>query len=1281
MQPITASLPQDAAAEREAPLTSPGAAGARTLLDIFHETVSVAGDRVALEADVVLSYAELLGCVRGLAQRLADFGVGPGDRVGVRVASGTAELYIAILGVLAAGAAYVPIDAEDPPARAAELLGRAGACAVVEDGLVITPLAPARGASAATVSPDDDAWVIFTSGSTGAPKAVVVTHRAAAAFVDAEAELFGVEAEDRVLAGLSVAFDASCEEMWLAWRHGATLVPASRALVRGGAELGPWLAERGITVVSTVPTLAAMWDEEDLGEVRLLILGGEACPESLGWRLAERREVWNTYGPTEATVVTTAARIMPGEPITIGWPLTGWDVAVLDDAGNLVQPGETGEFVIGGVGLGRYLEPALDRERFRPVPSLGWERAYCTGDVVCSTVEGIRFVGRRDDQVKLGGRRIELGEIDAQLTAAPGVRAAAAAIRETAAGNQLLVGYVVGEVDPGEVRAALARSLPQGMVPLIVALDELPRGISGKVDRKALPWPAPAASARSAPDLAPGTTAAWLAELWRELLGPLPIGPESDFFEFGGSSLAAARLVSTVRRRYPSVAVADVYKHRRLAELAARLDSIGTGVEHSPRGRIRGWRRWSAVQFAGLAALVALSAPQWLLAIFAVDQLTGLGPRIGWGWLIACWLVFGTATGGAAIVLLARRLLLPGLTPGRYPRRSWLACRLWFLERLSESYRSESLAGTPFAQRFARLCGHRVGRGARLGALPPVTSLVTIGEDATLEADVDLHGWWIEGDELVVGEVRIGAGARVGARALLEPGADIGAGAEIEPGTVVSGRVPAGARWAGSPGRRVGDAGHSWPTMPAPRPRRAGLWKSMYLVGLGLQAVLALLAAAPAAALVLLTGSARTSGSFASRLVVEAPLIAGCFLVAYAVLVALAVRGVGRLIRPGYHPDWGRVGWAMWFSEALMHSGRGVLFSLYSSLFTRPWLRLAGIPVGRRAEVSTVVGANRLTSFGERSFTADDVALISARGRRGWLHVAPVEIGAGTFLGNGAILDAETTVGEGCLIGVLTAAPHYVADGTSWLGSPALELRRVPDRPDPSRTISPPRRLVLARAIMESIRIVLPASISVALAGLIYLALSSIGQAASVWLMILAAPGVLLAGGICAVAITIAAKWLLMGRYRAGEHPLWSWFVWRDEILNSLQDQLAGTWLLGLAQATPLMSAYLRAMGTKVGRDVWCETLTITEFDMVELGDGCVINRFACVETHLFHDRLMRIGPTRMGAGSTLGPASALLPDSALGDGAVVGGRSVIMRGEELPAGTCWHGAPVVARD
>ena len=174
-----------------------------------------------------------------------------------------------------------------------------------------------------------------------------------------------------MLAGLSVAFDASCEEMWLAWRHGSCLVPAPRALVRTGTDLGPWLINHGITAVSTVPTLAALWPAESLENVRLLIFGGEACPPELAERLAvPGREVWNTYGPTEATVVACAAPLGGPGPVRIGLPLDGWDLAVVDTDGLPVGEGEIGELIIGGVGLARYLDPDKDREKYAPMPSL-----------------------------------------------------------------------------------------------------------------------------------------------------------------------------------------------------------------------------------------------------------------------------------------------------------------------------------------------------------------------------------------------------------------------------------------------------------------------------------------------------------------------------------------------------------------------------------------------------------------------------------------------------------------------------------------------------------------------------------------------------------------------------------------------------------------------------------------------------------------------------------------------------------------------------------------------
>ncbi len=262
------------------------AASPRTLVDVLDASVRAYPDEPALDdGHRCLTYRALAVEVEALRRRLSAAGVGLGDRVGVRVPSGTNELYVAILAVLAAGAAYVPVDAEDPDERAELVFGEAGVRAVVGAGHELTVNGRSE-APAARPGVEHDAWIIFTSGSTGKPKGVAVSHRSAAAFVDAEAELFltddPIGPGDRVMAGLSVAFDASCEEMWLAWRYGACLVPVPRSQVRSGADLGSWLVEQEITVVSTVPTLASLWEPEALNEVTAADLRRRGLPARAG---------------------------------------------------------------------------------------------------------------------------------------------------------------------------------------------------------------------------------------------------------------------------------------------------------------------------------------------------------------------------------------------------------------------------------------------------------------------------------------------------------------------------------------------------------------------------------------------------------------------------------------------------------------------------------------------------------------------------------------------------------------------------------------------------------------------------------------------------------------------------------------------------------------------------------------------------------------------------------------------------------------------------------------
>lgn len=639
------------------------AASPRTLVDVFDASVRSCPDELALDDGTTrLTYRALAAEVERLRRRLAGAGVGLGDRVGVRVPSGTNDLYVAILAVLAAGAAYVPVDAEDPDERAELVFGEAEVRAVIGAGHELSVNGRADH-PAARPGVEHDAWIIFTSGSTGKPKGVAVSHRSAAAFVDAEAALFltddPIGPGDRVMAGLSVAFDASCEEMWLAWRYGACLVPVPRSQVRSGADLGPWLVEQEITVVSTVPTLAALWEPETLDEVRLLIFGGEACPPELVQRLVtEGREVWNTYGPTEATVVACASLMSGAEPIRIGLPLDGWELAVVDEAGEPVPMGASGQLVIGGVGLARYLDAEKDAEKYAPLKSLGWERAYRSGDLVKAEPEGLVFLGRADEQIKLGGRRIELGEVDAALQALPGVAGAAAAVRTARSGNQLLVGYVVTQ-DGWDQAAAVEKlrtELPAALVPLLAPVGDLPTRTSGKVDRNALPWPLEGLETGGPAEELYGTEA-WLAEQWTEVLG-IPVSrARDDFFAIGGSSLAAAQLTTRLRTRYPSAAVLDIYQQPTLRKLARHLeksaqdDEVAREIAPVPLSA-------QVIQLLVLIPLFTLMGLRWLVPLAAVGNLL---PSYGWLPTASWWLV---GAGGLALFSPPGRLVLAAGGPG-----------------------------------------------------------------------------------------------------------------------------------------------------------------------------------------------------------------------------------------------------------------------------------------------------------------------------------------------------------------------------------------------------------------------------------------------------------------------------------------------------------------------------------------------------------------------------------------------------------------------------------------
>ena len=546
------------------------------------------------------TYGELDTLSDRLAARLARLGVRHGDTVAVLM-DRSVELIAATLGVLKAGAAYLPLDAAAPPARSTAIVAEAGAAVLITDAgsapdlgvrhtLRVDDSNDGRGGDGGTAPdraaahPDGLAYVMYTSGSTGTPKGVAVSHREVVALAVDRRWRGG--AHERVLFRAPHAFDASTYELWVPLLNGGLVVIAPPGDLDVPA-LAALMQEQRVTGTFLTATLfneLADRCPERLGTLVEVMTGGEAASPAAVRRVREHcpgTTVTNAYGPTETTTFAATFAMAPGAPlpdgqVPIGRPLDGTCLHILDDRLAPVPPGATGELYIAGAGLAQgYLgRPGLTAERFVACPAgPPGARMYRTGDLArWNTAGQVEYLGRADRQVKIRGLRIEPGEIENVLAGHPSVGRAAVTVVPTAAGPAL-AGYAVPAAgaapDPAELRRHLRSELPDYMVPLtITVLDRLPVTANGKTDLAALPSPAPAAAER--PYEAPrDDTERALAALWEQLLGADRVGVHDNFFELGGHSLLATRLLAEIRSGLgAAVTVRRFFAGPTVAELA-----------------------------------------------------------------------------------------------------------------------------------------------------------------------------------------------------------------------------------------------------------------------------------------------------------------------------------------------------------------------------------------------------------------------------------------------------------------------------------------------------------------------------------------------------------------------------------------------------------------------------------------------------------------------------------------------------------------------------------------
>ncbi|MGY0499068.1 amino acid adenylation domain-containing protein [Nocardia sp. FBN12] len=560
--------------------------------------VDTAGDTVAVSYSVdgvrrELTYTQLDEHSSRLARDLLERGIGPGDVVALGFTR-SIESVAAVWAVAKTGAAYVPVDPALPAERIAYLLEDSGTTLGLtatshrdklgdsvewldivadHDRIAAHPAHPISYLDRVRPLTDQHpAYVIYTSGSTGRPKGVVVTHTGLGALVAAAGERYSVDAGDRVLHVCSPNFDVSVLELLLAFNSGATLV-ISPSTVFGGPELAGLLHAERVTHLLITPAALESVDPHDLDDLRVVVVAGDAFGPALVDRWAVNRAFFNGYGPTEATILATGTtELLPGEPITIGSAFAGVGVTVLDSRLRPVPAGVAGELYLSGPALAQSYQgrPGLTAERFVASP-FGGSRMYRTGDLVRRTADGeLEYLGRSDFQVKIRGFRVELGEIDAALTAHPDIEYAVTLGTKADSGATVLVAYVLARhgvsIDTDDVARFVGNSLPGHMIPtVLMTLDEIPLTPNGKLDRKALPAPVFGAVSSRAPE---GPVEIAIAELFTQILGLEQIGAEDSFFAAGGDSILSIQLVSRARNAGISFTPQAVFEHRTVAGLA-----------------------------------------------------------------------------------------------------------------------------------------------------------------------------------------------------------------------------------------------------------------------------------------------------------------------------------------------------------------------------------------------------------------------------------------------------------------------------------------------------------------------------------------------------------------------------------------------------------------------------------------------------------------------------------------------------------------------------------------
>ncbi|GAC1587849.1 MAG: non-ribosomal peptide synthetase [Ginsengibacter sp.] len=1293
-----------------------------TLADIFKETAAKYPNKIALIFDEKeVTYHQLDVWSNEVAEYLLNKGIGKGSFVGIWHPRGL-RLHVAVLAIVKAGATYVPVDVEMPVERVKEIMMEVGAvaCFTLEldqlgcESIQVLPFPhiPEKTYVLPKGASDQLAYVLYTSGSTGKPKGIPISQKQICHLVRSEQTVLNIQPTDKVYQGFSISFDMWCEETWISFHAGATLFVADAITAKAIDELSQVLRENHITVLHAVPSLLSIMDT-DIPTLRLVNAGGEACTTQVleKWGSTSSRHFYNSYGPTETTVTSSMIKLTKGDEITIGDPLPNYNYGVIDANFNLLAVGEEGELVISGpgVGIGYINLPQLTSSKFIDKPDsfseLPGQKLYRTGDAVIIDSSGkVRFQGRMDDQVKLRGYRIELGEIENRLSIEENIISAAVAVKKDNNDQDQLIAYVVTEkpelFDENKLKDSLGKVLAPYMVPsMLVLLPEMPRLPSGKINRKLLPLPHAFTIKETKKDSQKIDLSLSISDRVLQVLHFIfperHIDLSMDFFtDLGGHSLLAAKFVSRLRKEgeIKAASLKDIYLNRPLSALVKGWEE----KEEESQSPEEIFNKIPRSRF--YACWIAQTISLFVVFGFFAGQI--FFPYLGYYYtqqdsnstiyaIVVALLLFCLIPPILSFLSVALKWMVIGkMKEGDYPLWGTYYFRWWFVKTIQNVIPVQFLNGTPLYNIYLRWMGVNVSNDAQLSNFKVgAEDLITIGKNVTISSSVILNNAWVEKGMLKLRSINIGDNAYIGTRSIIGPGAEIKEWGEIKDLSYLrAGKtIEKKELWEGSPAKLVKvkeDKELDIPeTVSENRRFRFQVYYSVLLLIFPFAVLIPFLPV-----LATLNELDNNADPYDFQYLFITPVLSLLYTFLFAIITIVITRLLQRKVKPGIYSVYSSLYVKKWLADQFMSLSLMVMHPVYATVYIANFFRALGAKVGKYTEISTASNVTHpLLSIGKASFIADGVILGESDVRSQKLILEQTSVGDKTFVGNSALIPQGYHLPSNMLLGVLSAPPSIAqlsAKNASkdWFGSPAIALPKRQDSGnfDDALTLRPSRKTFLSRAAVEIIRIMIPETVLLCMSVLFIAFVHDLLVDNDLWQFFLLFPFyyVMIIGIPCFLT-TVILKWIFVGKYFSWQRPMWTSKVWKSEAITTIYEALAVPFFLEFLKGTPWLPLVIKVLGVKTGERVWMNTTDITEYDMVSIGTDSALNIDCGPQTHLFEDRVMKVGKVKIGERNSIGAASIILYNAELGNDVQVEPLSLVMKGEVLPENTKWGGSPV----